>query len=301
MKLKYSIKQLIVLFDTPFCLKVRKKIFHQKITPHPEINPLPMRDRKGNRMIVIGNGPSLNKSIELYGDIVKNTECMMVNFSASTNMFEEIKPSVYVLADPAWFYSHDCSANSIIICLDDIVNKTKWPMTLVIPSAEKDSEFLCKIKKNKNITVNYFYSENDKIENMSLFDAWDRNLVIPPMQTVLNTCVWLSLYWGYPETYLIGADTSFHENLKMNQTTNELYTIDKHFYDNKVVCSADKSFDDKNQRVINTKLHEELYSIYVAMKNYWDLRGYADWKGCAVYNASEYSWIDAFERKKLSD
>lgn len=33
----------------------------------------------------------------------------------------------------------------------------------------------------------------------------------------------------------------------------------------------------------------------------YDLKEYADYKGLKVYNASEYSWINVFERKKLKD
>lgn len=262
------------------------------------VAPLPMRERKGDRMIIIGNGPSLNKTMELYGDIVCNTECMMVNFSASTPLFERIKPTVYVLLDPAWFAPGDNIKESISSCLNDIKTKTQWPMTFVLPDSVKNNEVALKMAENPNISLAFFYNGVCPYKDMPIYEALDKNLISPPGQTVLNTCVWLSIYWGYKETYLIGADTSFLADELIDQETNEVYTIDRHFYSNDEVYK-DKDLFKENRRIIHSKFHEELISVATALKGYWDMREYAEWKGVKVYNASEYSWIDAFERKKL--
>lgn len=183
-------------------------------------------------------------------------------------------------------------------CVDAIVDRTNWPMTIVMPRAAETGYSMAKFQKSPNLRIMFYENRMLAPKEMPQYEAWDKNLICPPGQTVLSAAVWLSIYWGYPETYLIGADTSWHAELKMDQETNVLYTIDTHFYDNKKVYGD--FYDEKqNRRPVGTKLHEELSAEATALQEYWELRGYADWKGVKVYNASEYSWIDAFERRKL--
>lgn len=48
-------------------------------------------------------------------------------------------------------------------------------------------------------------------------------------------------------------------------------------------------------------MDEELACQSKTFKNYSELNNYAKYAGVKVYNASEYSLIDAFERKKNID
>lgn len=288
-------KEFIQLFVPPIYYKVKRRLFLKK---NQEVHPLVMREHNGERMVVIGNGPSLNKSIELYEQQIKESDIIMVNFAAMTDLFLKLRPSVYLLVDPGWFHPTPSQVESCTRCVDTIVSRTHWPMMIVMPKAAQHGYFVAKFKENSNIDVLYYEDGWQIPDGMTQFEVWDKNIICPPAQTVLNTAVWLSIYWGYQETYLIGADTSWHTELKMDQETNVLYTIDTHFYDNKRVYQ--EAYDEKqNRRPIGTKLHEELFAEATALREYWNLREYADWKGVKVYNASEYSWIDAFERKKL--
>ena len=127
----------------------------------------------------------------------------------------------------------------------------------------------------------------------SKFKAWDENLIAPPNQTVLNTCVWLGVFLRYKEIFLIGADSTFMQDIRVDQETNLLYLIDSHFYGEikrPIYTDADGT--------IPQKLHVELNSISVMLSNYWDLKYYADYAGVKIYNASKYSLIDAYERRK---
>lgn len=287
------------MFIPPICYKLIRCIHSTNTTTNCVF--LPKRHGKGDRMIIVGNGPSLNTTMQKYADILCSTECMMVNHSADSDLFEKIKPSVYVLVDPLWFDpKRKLFENTIPFTLQTIKEKTQWAMTLVVPFSAKGSLALRVFETNPFIVIEYFNDAWQLPNGVSKFEAWDKNLVSPPGQTVLNTCVWLSLYWGYKETFLVGADTSFLADERIDQETNEVYTIDTHFYNNEQVYKDESLFNKEHRRVIPTKFHEELISVATALKGYWDMRDYADWKGLKVYNASEYSWIDAFERKKLS-
>lgn len=295
MKSKKYLKQ----FIPPICCQVYNCLI-KKTSKKPKISPLPIPEITNDKLIIIGNGPSLNITMEKYEKEVCLSECLMVNEAALTSLYDLIKPSMYMLVDPKFYLSegYEPYQETLKSLVNVIVSKTAWPMKIIMPRCAKGCYAVGRFKENPNLEV-LFYEDGWQLpKGMSKFEAWDKNHICPPVQTVLNTAVWLSIYWGYKETYLIGADTSWHTELKMDQETNELYTIDTHFYDNKAVCG--ELYDEKqNRRPIGTKLHEELFAEATALKEYCELREYAEWKGVKVYNASEYSWIDAFERKKL--
>lgn len=289
--------EFIKLFIPPIFCKVKSKLMSPK---QMGVYPLPRLDNKKGKLVIIGNGPSLNKSIELYGDILQRTDCLMVNHSAATDVFDFICPKYYLLVDPAWGDPDNSThRDAIRKTIEAIIKKTTWSMTIILPLKAKNGYATNCFAQNPNLRM-LFYEDGNKIpKNVSLMEAWDQNLISPPGQTVLNTAVWLGIYWGYRETYLIGADTSFVADLHVDQESNIVYSIDTHFYSSKEVALDD--FDIKNnRRTFGTKLHEEYFSAGIALKDYWDMKAYADWKGVKVYNASEYSWIDAFERKKLN-
>lgn len=291
-----KICEFIQLFVPPIYYNVKNKLMPPK---QSVAHPLLQLEEKGDKLIIIGNGPSLNKSLELYGETIQHTDCLMVNHSAVTDVYDYIHPKYYLLVDPAWINpDKSIHREAIRKTIEAIINKTTWPMTIILPLKAKAGYATNRFAQNPNLRVLFFEDGNVMHNNLSMMEAWDKNLIAPPGQTVLNAAVWLGIYWGYKETYLIGADTSFVADLHVDQETNIVYSIDTHFYSTKEVALDD--FDIKNnRRTFGTKLHEEYFSAGIALKDYWDMKSYADWKGVKVYNASEYSWIDAFERKKF--
>lgn len=292
-----TLSKIINLLLPPIFVKLWRKIFPKN---QPKIVPLPKLGRGSQKMVVIGNGPSLNNTVNIYMAELHDSECVMVNDSVKTELFGKIRPCMFLLVDPKYYKAegYETFRPTLISIVDAIVLQTLWPMKIIMPRSAIGSYAVERFKENPNLHILFYEDGWEKPNDISQFEAWDKNLIAPPAQTVLNTAVWLSIYMGYPETYIVGADTSWHTELKMDQETNELYTIDTHFYNNKEMY-GDLYDEKQNRRPIRTKLHEELFAEATALKEYCELRKYADWKGVKVYNACEYSWIDAFERKKL--
>lgn len=291
-----SIREVVRLFIPPIYYKVKNKITsEQRIID----SPLPEIKRNSEKIIIIGNGPSLNKSVELYKEEIIKYDRICVNFFGSSDLYEVLKPNIYVFADPAFFWIPENQKESMEKLFNSIISKTTWNLHIFIPQGAKGAPMEEKLSQNKHIIIDYFNSSSGKIEGLSKFEAWDKNLACPVAMNVLNIAVYLTLFWAYKETYLIGADSSFIENLRIDQETNQVFTMDKHFYENKSVYDDKTLFDEKSRRNINNGIAEELRFISVALANYNELAEYAKYKGLKVYNASEYSWIDAFERKKF--
>ncbi len=263
-------------------------------------SPLPQIQHHSKKMILIGNGPSLKKTVEMYQDEIVKNDRIAANFFASTDFYELLKPNIYVFADPAFFDIPNNQKASISALFNSLLHKTTWPLEIIIPYEAKDATILRSLKENDNIHIDYYSCVDQDIGEMSKYDAWSKNYIGPPRQNVMNVALYLSLYWNYEETYLIGVDMSSLEDIRIDQNTNELFSIDRHFYNNKDVYNDKTLFDDKRGRIRSDwNLHEYIYAFGRMFEYFYDLKGYADYKGLKVYNASEYSWINVFERKKI--
>lgn len=285
-------------YTPPILFKRLEKIRNRHLKFHQ--SPLPQLDDKTDKMILIGNGPSLTKSIELYKDKILKYDRLVVNYFALSNLYEVLRPNFYLFVDPAFFEIPENQKDSIARLIDAIVSKTKWKMRVCAPEGVEDTPLMKALKANSNIEFIYFYGGEQRTGELSKYEIWDRNLQCPPNRNSLNTGLYLSLFWEYKETYLIGVDMSALEDIRVDQESNELFSIDSHFYNNKQVYSDKRLFDAKRGRIRSDwTLHEYIYSFGLMFENFYELSEYAKYKGLKVYNASEYSWINCVERKKL--
>lgn len=301
-----TIKKFTKLFVPPVVLKAWNRIKGEKEYREPlQPSPLPQIERHSDKMVLIGNGPSLLKSVELYKDEILKNDRIAVNFFASSDLYEQLRPNIYVFADPAFFDVPENQKKSMEALYHNIIFKTTWPIHIFMPSYAKGLELVTKLCSNQYVSVDFYSVVNQNIGPMSKFEAWEHNYICPPMRNVMQLCIYLSIYWGYPETYLLGADSSFLEQIRIDQETNELYMLDTHFYEGKSVYLDASLYKTKNGiikgRLNDVKLHEKLSRMSLTFKYYDDLRQYAEYKQVKIYNASEFSWIDVFERRKLDN
>jgi hypothetical protein len=302
-----KIKEILCLFVPPVFIilknkfKNRNKPLETKELVSTIGDIIPTREK----LVVIGNGPSLNDSFKGQKDTIKENDCIVVNRFCETDYYVEIKPKFYLLADPAYFITidNDTSGYKDIVngFVDSIMNKTTWDINLIVPSFAKGCDLINVVEKNNYIHVFFYNSTNVYKTNSSQmkYEAWDNNLIAPPAQTCLNTCVWLGVFLRYKEIYLIGADTSFLEYLRVNQETNDIYIKSSHFYQDEEVSTSNYYEASKGEKMVGWTLHGLIYAYGKMFEDYYDLEKYARYKGVKIYNASEYSWINVFERKKL--
>lgn len=258
-------------------------------------------EKNDDTLFVIGNGPSLYHSMEDDWNEIADHDCVAVNNFCEAEYYSKLKPTLYLLADPAYFgHIETCCdrlKKKINSFIDTIIEHTRWDMNLVLPSVAIGCELVDRIQQNNSFVHFYYYNVQNTIDEQSStnkYELWDKNLIAPPAQTCLNTALWLGVFLRYQNIYLIGADTSWIELLRIDQESNALYTIDSHFYGREKI----QLYSDKEGKVPR-ELHDELRNISEALRLYWELKEYAAFAGVNVYNASEYSLIDAFERKKL--
>ncbi len=258
------------------------------------------RYKHKNDCIVIGNGPSLNESLEKYEQILKNHDVICVNSFASSNYFTLIKPKYYILGAEILFLEEKLLSPFYINhrnqIFDQIEHNTTWKMFLFVPySAKKSIFFNDFIIKNKFITPVFF--NNVGVEGFTLINRFFFNLKlgIPRPHNILIPALMNVIHLGYKRIYIIGADHSWLSEISVDINNNALVN-QKHFYDENQ--TKPEKMEDYIKRP--RKLHEIIHKFYLSFKGYWDIKNYADYKKVNIYNASEVSMIDAFERRKLS-
>ena len=244
--------------------------------------------------IILGNGPSLKDSFEKTDTaIFYNTPLLCVNLFANSEYFFQYKPAYYVLLDPAFFlYKDREDINSAINILKE---KVDWNLNLFVPYIHrKDPNLQYIIKNNRFVKVNFFNYTVLKGFNSFKFNFFKKNLAMPQFYNVLGAAVFLTINMGYKKIWLMGADHSWFKNVYVSND-NSLCMDDKHFYDKEkqeLVHIKDPVSGKK------TKAGEFFQALYKVFNSYYLLEEYAIYNNCKIYNASEYSYLDAFERKK---
>lgn len=292
-------KCFVRLFVPPVLILIKNRLLSYTSPSKIPLSTIRQIKKSGESLIVIGNGPSLIESLKEYKGYFQKYDCIVVNHFCETDYYETIKPRFYLIADPAFFGDIDNYAEwlkaKINRFIESFISKTQWEMNLIVPNYADGTRFIEMTRKNPHISVFYYNSDgNDKKHHNSLYEMWDSNLLAPPAQTCLNTSVWLGVFLRYKNVFLIGADTSWIELIRVDQETNKLYTIDSHFY-GEVKRPLYADIEGK----VPQKLHDELNNISSALEKYWKLKEYAEYAGVHIYNASNYSLIDAYERKKI--
>lgn len=241
-----------------------------------------------DRIIIMGNGPSLNGTIEANSDILRKLPTMAVNFAANAPVFREIKPRFYVLADP-YFFSN--AEDSNLKRLWSELESIDWPCALYVPASMRKKT--CKAIRSQTVSVEGFNAVGaDGFEGLNHF-LFSHGLAMPRPRNVLIPSIMLAIHAGFRTIDIVGADHSWMKTLSVAEN-NEVVSIQEHFYSDN---AEEKARVRHEYRGYN--LYQIVESFAVAFKSYIDIRAYADKRGVKIYNCTPGSFIDAFPRRKL--
>lgn len=253
------------------------------------LSPRPASFRPSPRprpLIILGNGPSLNQTMETHADALAANPLMAVNYFANSPAFARLKPEFYVLADPH-FFSAEADAN--VDRLTRALNAVDWPMTLFLPRGAA-----CRVENPK---VNVERYPLIAAEGPAWFErmAFSARLAMPRPRNVLIPSIMIGCWLGFKEIHIVGADHTWPRTVSVTER-NEVVSIQPHFY------KEDAREADRIRAVYqNVKLHQLLESWQIAFRSYHLIRSWASRRGIAIYNSTPESFIDAFERRPLPD
>ncbi len=245
--------------------------------------------------IVLGNGPSLKQSLEKHIDFFKKHSLICVNSFSITEEYVILKPSHYVILDSGFWKSE---AETIIESLNAIKTKTSWEINLFVPQmAAKSGRFEQLCKENKNIKLHYFnYTVFKGFENIAHY-FYSKNLAMPQAQNVLVASLFLGINMGFQKIILVGADHTWHQTLHLNDK-NEVCVKHTHFYEQEEKLNYVPFYKGAHSKEI-FRMDELFFTWAKVFWGYLMLNDYAKKQKVKILNASEISFIDAFERIKL--
>lgn len=245
----------------------------------------PQKTCKYDEIVVLGNGPSLRPLIENKRAFLDGKSLLAVNYAVLSDYYVELKPDYYLVADPAFFFQPE-HCNKLF---DAMAAKTDWELELYLSvHARKSTMWQAKLATNPHIHPHYF--NMTPVEGFRWFThaAFSKGWGMPRPRNVLIPSIMMALRMPFHTIYIAGADHSWLKEIWVNEDNVVMEDLN-HFYDKK-----------GSQRYVSDRhLHDLLLSMYVAFKSYHIIRRYADSVGKRIYNVTEGSYIDAFDRKKI--
>lgn len=249
-----------------------------------------------DKCIIMGNGPSLNKSLTEFEVSLGNYTLICVNHFAESPVYKKLKPEIYVLNAPEmWLndvepYYYEKGEK----LFDAIRKNTDWEMNLFIPySAKKHGRWQKSLMQNKRIKVHFFNSTPVEGYQWFRYSCYRNYLGMPRPHNVLIPSIMISLFLNFRKIYLFGTDHSWMKDIWVTEE-NEVLLNQKHFYDEDTSRAKPMDKLGKGKR----KLYEVLQKFVYAFYGYFEIEAFSKTKGQDIINCTEGSYIDAFQRSK---
>jgi hypothetical protein len=249
--------------------------------------------------ILLGNGPSLKQDLEKYAHFPEGKDLICVNHFPSTDLFEKLKPATYITSAPdLWLDDIDKRfVNQSKVLFDNLARRTTWPLEFYIPfEAARHRRWQEQVRANPHITIRYYNNVPMEGWQWFAFFCFNRKWGMPRPHNVMIPSMMIALWKKYRTIYLLGADHSWLKEITVTET-NEVLINQKHFYDEHESKSLPLDKRGKGKR----NLAELLYKFMTAFASYFEIRYYAQHRGCKILNATKGSYIDAFERVALNE
>jgi hypothetical protein len=261
-------------------------------------------------LIILGNGPSALNTIQHPNFQRQEYQLMTVNLFASQPIFKQVKPEYYVFLDKA-FFNFDLEAiqnpenapavqaNPKFIGTQKLITETwthilesDWDICIFIPQLFRNSPIVKKLIEQK-FQIQFF--NYTVVRGFSSFENWmyKNGLGSPQSQNVINTCIFQAINSEFHEIYLLGVESNFHSNLVVNEE-NQLMMRDDHFYEVETKWIPLRHPENRSVR-----MHEFYTNLTKAFYAHFRLAQYAQYRNQKIFNATENSFIDAYQRKKL--
>lgn len=252
---------------------------------------LPESFSNPDELLILANGPSLNRTVEEAADFVQSKTLLAVNFFVTSPMYERLRPELYLIADPLFWIVPE----KRIQLFKAMAEKTTWDMNFFVPArALKNKEWQPLLAGNPHIKL-YIYNTTP-IEGFQGFcnRIFRSGLGVPRPHNVLIPSIATGLRLPFSKIYLSGADHSWLPEITVTDD-NVVLMHQKHFYDQNKSQAATV----KQENLHSARLYTILYHMYVAFKSYFVLEAYAQWLGKEIINVTPGSYIDAFKRMKI--
>lgn len=224
------------------------------------------------RCFILATGPSIR---EQDLSLLENEFCISVSNFFVHPLFHKINPRYHIFAGSHPPITHQQMANWWRDAEDHFRGSRA---EIFIHAANKN------IKDNFNLfkdqKVYYYLAEGEY--------PVDFSRAIPKIQTVVHIAIYLTMYLGLKEIYLLGCD---HSWLKHHGTSQHFYNEEQHSF----TKNNYSEWSEVKDIGYEFKTHSNLWDVYRR------IRTECAKNGVQIYNSTPGSLLDIFPRKNLSE
>lgn len=250
---------------------------------------------KNEKIIILGNGPSAKQAINSNFKLFKENYLIVVNDFFYDKNFTNLKPKLYLVADPAYWLNNTTLENKLIRTelINRLLTLVDWKLYFYVPyEAFKLNLFQESFKTNKNIIVRFYHRNYIEYTSKSIkFYFYNKNVASPRAGNVVGAAISLMISNCENDILLFGVEHSWSKELIVDQLNRTCITS-VHHYDNQI-----------NEPKVWLTSHNKPFRIYEALKaisnmlySYVEIREYADYKNVKIINHTPDSFIDSFTK-----
>jgi hypothetical protein len=249
--------------------------------------------------LILGNGPSLQKSYEENTDFFEKKTLFAVNHFAQSELYAKLKPRFYILNAPEMWMDNveEFYYKKGEQLFSDIAERTQHETDLFINrSASKFTRWKKVLSQNSKIKIHYF--NTTPIEGFQFLNHFffRRQWGMPRTHNVLIPSIMIALQLGFKKILLAGADHNWLKDIYVSQD-NRVFLTQKHFYDSQTAEQRPMDKMGKGER----RLHEVLHKFAVALNSYFEIEDFSKTQNARIINTTQDSFIDAFQKKIISE
>ena len=259
--------------------------------------PIP-KTSNSEKCLILGNGPSLESSIQKNPAYFKKNDCLCVNNICLSEYFNAIKPKYCLFVDPAYYKERvsDFIERFRSDIFRTINEKCDWPLKVIFPQLA--FPFIEKyFGSNQFIGLESFNATSIKGFKSLRYFLYTQGLACPTSYNVAADAIYVSMSMGYKRIELFGMDHSWHEDFFVDND-NMVYIGEKHFSKNDKAKPYPLYKDVLETEAFN--MHELFKRLSDVFESYCLLNDYSKTIGVEIFNCSEKSYIDAFKRKSIT-
>lgn len=243
---------------------------------------------EGKRCFILGNGPSL-KDVNLAD--LKDEYVFTVNQLTRRPDFAELNTNFHLWSDFNFFdLDMNKAEDAEILQVMKSVNTNGNKPLCFFPADMRG--FARKYGLDKELNINYFKIRLRFYEGFRQSVRFTR--FIPAMSTVVHFAIFLAIYMGFTQIYLLGCDTTGI----VVQIKSSLENNDENDYSYELSENEKKRM---HNLLVKNGIEGYARSFWHILVSYRVLFRYCKKRNIELYNCSSQTVIDTIPRIKLSD
>lgn len=267
----------------------------------PISRPYEMGNKK--KLLILANGPSAgefwNKDEVRAAFSSYDIMCMNDAIFRKKEEIFKLRPRFFILMDPALF--GDCPNENqaarehygnVRKNVHEVLEKINWKANIITTYHGEIA------LQNANLTVLRLNGNIILPKKEKYYRLYKKNLANPGIDTVLEGALFWGVTYGYKEIALLGTEFTLFKYIEVDEN-NVLFNFSNHFYKEVLKDSNAKAVTKERFKFEGSAVAYFLHRMANCFTMFYELNKYAEFYGCKIYNYTEDSMIDAFERRRL--